>query len=113
MYKFILALCLITTPASSFDNGQWDGIDPATRNWFRGVRSPHGVPCCDIADGHRTKWDMKDNHYWVPINGKWREVPPEAVVKNAGNPFDDAVVWYVQQGADSYHIRCFVPASEV
>jgi hypothetical protein len=85
------------------------------RSWFKGVRSPHGVPCCDIADGHRTTWDKHpgSDNYWVPIEGEWREVPPEAVVYNAGNPVGEAVVWYVRQGADVYYIRCFVPGGGV
>ncbi len=49
----------------------------------------------------------------MPIAGEWREVPPEAVVYNAGNPVGEAVVWYVQQGPNIYYIRCFVPGGGV
>jgi len=99
-------------PTWAIDNGQWEGIDPATRSWFKGVRSPKGVPCCSVADGHRTAYEMRpDNHYWVPIEGEWRQVPPEAVVNNSDNPTGDAVVWWVRQ-ADIIHIRCFVRPSE-
>jgi hypothetical protein len=85
------------------------------------VRSPNGVPCCDIADGHRTTWDRRpgDPRYWVPIEGEWTPVPPEAVVYNAGNPTGEAVVWYVRNdatsphGASGYFIRCFVPGGGV
>ena len=54
-----------------------------------------------------------DNHYWVPIEGEWRQVPTEAIVHNAGNPIGEAVVWYVRQGPDSVYIRCFVPGGGV
>lgn len=99
-----------------FDDGsQYEGVDPNVRSWFKGVRSPHGVPCCDISDGHQTTWDKRpgDERYWVPIMGEWRPVPPEAVINNAGNPVGEAVVWYVRQGADTVYIRCFVPAGGV
>jgi hypothetical protein len=102
---FIAALAAVPIAAEAFDNGQYENVDPNIRSWFKGVRSPHGVPCCDIADGHRTTYDMRsDNHYWVPI---------EAIVHNAGNPVGEAVVWYVRQGPDSVYIRCFVPGGGV
>ena len=54
-----------------------------------------------------------DNHFWVPIDGEWRQVPTEAVVHNAGNPTGEGVVWYVHQGRTSdYFIRCFVPGDD-
>lgn len=78
------------------------------REWFHNVRSANGIPCCDIADGHRTDFDMRQNLYWVPINGNWMRVPPDAVLKNAGNPTGGAVVWYSDYGGQIF-IRCFVP----
>ena len=61
-----------------------------------------------------------DGYWWVVIENAWYRVPPEAVVMDAGNPFDEPVVWYLDYGANwtqrsdnpRYHIRCFVPASE-
>lgn len=89
-------------------------LTPEQKSWFRNLRSPHGVPCCNMADGHRTSYDMRaDNHYWVPIEGEWRQVPSEAVVYNAGNPVGEAVVWYVLQGQGAVFIRCFVPGGGV
>lgn len=90
--------------------GQWDGADAKVRAWFRGVKSPTGVPCCDIADGHRADWDTKRNGYRVRIEGMWFEVPREAVVDNSGNPTGDAVVWYSNYSGKVF-IRCFVPGS--
>lgn len=111
-----LALCALvaaTSQMQAFDNGQYEGIDPKTRAWFESVRSPHGVPCCSMADGHHTDYDARpDNHYWVPIEGEWRQVPTEAIVNNAGNPTGDAIVWYVKQDGVTIYIRCFVRPSE-
>jgi hypothetical protein len=109
----IAALSSLPQAASAFDNGQYKDVPDNVRSWFKSIRSPHGVPCCDIADGHRTDYDMRPDGYWVPIAGEMRHVPPEAIVYNAGNPVGEAVVWYVRQGANTYYIRCFVPGGGV
>jgi hypothetical protein len=102
--------------------GQYAQVDPATREWFKSVKTKQGIPCCDIADGHRTQSEKRvDGYWWVFIEKDWYRVPLEAVVMDAGNPFDEPVVWYrdydanwAQQGGNPrYHIRCFVPPSEV
>src|ERR1700719_2357945 len=64
--------------------GQWAQYSPEERAWFKSVRSPRGVPCCDIADGHSTIWRSGATGYEVPIENVWTPVPPEAVVYNAG-----------------------------
>ena len=108
--QIILLACLsaLTSAALAFDNGQFENVPADIRAWFKGVMAPNGVPCCDISDGHRTDYDMRENKYWVPINGQWMVVPPEAVVEDSGNPTGDAVVWYTEFNGDVY-IRCFVP----
>jgi hypothetical protein len=109
----IVALSTISLTAAAFDNGQYNDVPDSIRSWFKGVRSPHGVPCCDIADGHRTSYDIRNDGFWVPIEGEWRHVPPEAIVYNAGNPVGEAVVWWVRQSGNTVYIRCFVPGSGV
>jgi hypothetical protein len=100
--------------AAAFDNGQYNDVPANIRSWFKSVRSPHGIPCCDISDGHQTTWrGDKSGGYEVPIEGEWLPVPPEAIIYNAGNPTGEAVVWYVRQGANGYYIRCFVPGGGV
>ncbi len=115
MYKFVLALCLVTTSSLAFDNGQYQNVDPKIRDWFKGVRSPNGVPCCDIADGHNTIWrksEIAGYEFEVPIEGMWTPVPNEVIVHNAKNPTGESIVWYVRQGgAQEWHIRCFVLGS--
>jgi hypothetical protein len=134
--SWIAFACVVAAAgaAHAFDNGQYGEVPDDIRSWFKSVRSPNGVPCCDIADGHRTTWDKRtgDDRYWVPIEGEWTPVPPEAVVHDAGNPTGEAVVWYVKMqgnppvaredgrerpdGPDQskkYHIRCFVPGGGV
>jgi hypothetical protein len=104
----VLAGFAVCVPAAAHDDGQFTNVSPAVRTWFRDVKSPTGVPCCDIADGHRTEFQMRKNEYWVPINGTWTPVPPQAVLNNVGNPVGDAVVWYSIYGG-RVMIRCFVP----
>ena len=60
-------------------------------------------------DGGSTRYDVRAGAYWVPINGLWWQVPEKAIVRNAGNPLGEAVVWYVSLRGN-IEIRCFVPA---
>lgn len=116
---FMLGVLLTAAFAREQYAGQFDNLDPATRSWFKSVRSPHGVPCCDIADGHLTDFTVDaEGHYHVEIEGESVLVPPEAVILNVGNPYEKAVVWYVPQGPGVdgkpiFYVRCFVPAGGV
>jgi hypothetical protein len=110
MRLFLLgALIEIEGTASAVDRGQFEDVPDDLRAWFKGVHSPAGLLCCDIADGHRTIYDVRGGAYWVPIDGVWWRVPDKAVVRNAGNPLGEAVVWYVSIRGN-IEIRCFVPA---
>lgn len=112
----IALLSAVPIAAMAFDNGQYEGVDPNVRAWFKSVRSPHGVPCCDIADGHRVSYEIDpkiESGYRAFFEGEWREIPKDALVTNAGNPVGEAVVWYVVQGPDSIYVRCFVPGGGV
>jgi len=105
----------------AFDNGQWNDVPDHVRSWFKSVRSPSGVHCCDIADGHRTDWELRPAGYFIPNPidpaGEWIEVPPGAVVHNAGNPVGEAIVWWntvaIDEDQTGIFIRCFVPGDGV
>jgi hypothetical protein len=103
------ALIFVSGTALAVDRGQFENVPDDIRAWFRGVHSPAGIPCCDISDGHRTEYDVRAGAYWVPINGLWWQVPERAIVRDAGNPLGEAVVWYVSLRGN-IEIRCFVPA---
>jgi hypothetical protein len=71
MRRLVLGLVLIASAALggaafAFDNGQYNDVPPDIRAWFRNVLAPNGVPCCDISDGHRTEYDVRNGAYWVP-----------------------------------------------
>jgi len=105
----LASLSALGTTAFAFDNGQYENVPPDIRAWFKSVMAPNGVPCCDISDGHRTDYEVRAGAYWVPVNGAWWRVPDHAIIRNAGNPLGEAVVWYVNFRG-SIEIRCFVPA---
>ena len=74
------ALISVSGTALAVDRGQFENVPDDIRAWFKGVRSPAGVPCCDISDGHRTEYDVRAGAYWVPINGLWWRVPEKAII---------------------------------
>jgi hypothetical protein len=77
-----LVFCAVSvTAAAAMDRGQFKDVPPAIREWFENMRSPKGIACCSYADGHRTGYDIRQGQYWVPIDGYWYPVPPEAVIK--------------------------------
>lgn len=108
----LASLLLLVRAAFAFDDGQYDNVPADIRAWFKGVIAPNGVPCCDISDGHRTEYDVRDGAYWVPIEGQWMAVPERAIIRDRGNPVGEAVVWYVHHRG-SVVISCFVPADAV
>src|ERR1700722_3898617 len=122
LYLIALLLSMEHPESFAFDNGQYGDVPDNIRSWFKGVKSSNGVPCCDMADGHRTTWrGTASGGYEVTIEGEWAGVPPESIVYNAGNPTGEAIVWYVKMQDDrtiphisqKWHIRCFVPGDGV
>lgn len=116
MRAILASLLLLSScsadPAFAFNqDGRYDAVPDHIKKWFKDQRSPHGVPCCDIADGHPVQEDIRGDAYWVFFEGEWRQVPKEAVIDGAKNPNGEAIVWYVKQGENVYYIRCFVPGS--
>ncbi len=113
----------LTAVAAAMDREEFNSVKPEVRQWFQNMRSPKGRVCCSEADGHRTQYDMRQGQYWVPIEGKWYPVPPDAVIKTA-NPMGEAIVWYQSQfgpegtirdvpRSEWYKIFCFVPSDGV
>lgn len=93
------------------DNGQWEHVDPAVREWFRSLRNSNGTLCCDEADGHILgdgDWKIDDfGKYQVRFDGRWFEVPPQAVL-TGHNRMGGAIVW-IMNG----HILCFFPGAMI
>jgi hypothetical protein len=112
----IFAVVGLTTSAMARNYGQYDTVDPETRNWVQGLKDKSGQGCCDTADGHPAEyeWDIAGSGYRVRIEGEWYEVPPDAVIKEP-NRLGFATVWYSWSwdlaGKKTHHIRCFLPGA--
>jgi hypothetical protein len=85
-FAFLTCLSVLASAVIAFDNGQYENVPPDIRAWFKSVMAPNGVPCCDISDGHRTSYDVRQGAYCVPIEGEWMIVPERAVIRDRGNP---------------------------
>lgn len=105
-------VALLIGHAFGMDDGtRFQNVDPGTRAWFKSVQSPRGIPCCDLADGHRTAWKADaEGNYWALVDNEWLKVPQEAVILNAHNPTGESIVWYMKYADGTVYIRCFVPA---
>ena len=84
--------------------------------WFESLHSSKG-PCCSDADGMAladVEWEAKDGHYRVRIEGKWWDVPDEAVIREP-NRAGRTMVWPVYYGSRNetirVDIRCFMPGT--
>ena len=104
----LAAMMCVSGAVAAMDRGQFDNVPDHIRKWFKSVIAPNGVPCCDVSDGHRTEYDIRENAFWVPIEGTWMRVPERAVIRDAGNPVGEAIVWYVRHRG-AIVISCFVP----
>jgi len=121
-FWLVMLLCLLPAEARWAQVAQeWEPyrLNESQRAWFKSIKAPNGVPCCDISDGHPTKMQRRADGIYIPDPihleepRQWIKVPDEAIVKGATNPVGVATVWYVPQGSDTVYIRCFVPESEV
>ncbi len=70
MVSIAVASVGATATLHAVDRGQFENVSPEVRAWFKSVTAPNGVPCCDVSDGHRTDYDMREGAYWVPIEGR-------------------------------------------
>lgn len=97
------------TPAMARDSGQYAQVNPELHEWFDGIKSPRGVPCCSTSDGVKLEdpdWRIEeDGSYSVRLEGKWTPIPPDAVV-TIPNRVGYAVVWIFNG-----QLLCFMPGS--
>jgi hypothetical protein len=104
----IATLCALLSAAFAKDNGQFGSAPADVREWFKSLKSPLGVPCCDTSDGTRLEdvdWRQDDGGYSVRIDGEWVRVPKEAVVDQL-NRVGFAIIW--RWGGK---LQCFLPGT--
>ena len=102
-------LLLSLESALARDDGRYAGSP--LKQWFDSLRSGKGL-CCSVADGLSVSdpdWESKGGHYRVRLDGKWIEVPDEAVITEP-NRYGRTVVWPIE-GPAGKTIRCFLPGS--
>ncbi len=62
--------------------------------WFNRLASGKGL-CCSFADGSVVSdvdWELKDGHYRVRLEGRWIDVPDDAVITEP-NRAGRTMVW--------------------
>jgi hypothetical protein len=74
MLRTILALAMLTLPASARDNGQWENQPAYLRQWFQKLMQPDNpyMSCCGEADAFEADiFEQMDERYVAIItNGK-------------------------------------------
>jgi hypothetical protein len=105
-----LAITVFLDGAYAFDSEKW-GHDAATSEWFRSLRAPNGIPCCDYADGVRIEdpdWrENQDGSYAVFAKGQWHAIDKDHII-TATNRVGYAIVWWPEHWD---HPSCFLPGA--
>jgi hypothetical protein len=89
MMRIVLIFLLLCTPALAHDPSH-----PELNEWFNRLASGKGL-CCSFADGSVVSdvdWESKDGHYRVRLEGRWVDVPDDAVITEP-NRAGRTMVW--------------------
>lgn len=81
--------------------------------WFNGLKSEGGGPCCSQSDGFTVEdpdWDVDEGHYRVRLDGQWIDIPDANVIKEP-NISGRTMVWPYTTLDGTKMIRCFLPGS--
>lgn len=101
-------LIILTAPLQARDDGRYAGSE--LKPWFENLTSGRGR-CCKDSDGVKisnTDWRSSGGHYEVWLEGRWIEVPDNAVI-TAPNPVGETMVWSIRgEGWPAPAILCFL-----
>jgi hypothetical protein len=113
----LVAMLLVAAgPATSAPPQGADPNSPIGR-WFKELRTPGGVPCCDVSDGRATRVRYVNDHWEAWIDERfeggagvgWVPIPQTAILEETDNPVGQPVVfWRPYSG-----VICFVRVAEV
>jgi hypothetical protein len=121
IWAAVFALAISRAPAR--DIGQWDGVDPLTRQWFNGLMRPDNprLPCCGLADAYwADSYEVKGDQYVAIItdtrddaplgrphidNGTRVAVPNTKIKWDRGNPTGHGII-FLSSGGEVY---CYLP----
>ena len=104
-----VAMCMVLLTVLAYAH---DHNNPSLNDWFKGLKSHGGFPCCDGSDAVHVSdpdWKSEDGHYAVKLDGEWIVVPDNAVIDEP-NLAGPALVWPVK-GYNGTWIRCFMPGT--
>ena len=111
----VILLIFILTPARARDLYGRYAASPL-KGWFDSLKSGKG-PCCSDADGSAVAdvdWESNAGRYRVRIEGRWWDVPDDAVITEP-NRDGRTMVWpiiYRSLGVlERIDIRCFMPGA--
>lgn len=105
----LAAAIVLAGHAVARDDGRYAGS--SLKPWFDSLKSGKGL-CCSDADGSAVAdvdWESKDGHYRVRLDGRWIDVPDDAVITEP-NRSGRTMVWPIKD-ALGISIRCFLPGS--
>jgi hypothetical protein len=122
VWAAVLVLSICKAPAR--DLGQWDGVDPAQRLWFNGLRQPDypHLSCCGLADAYwADSFEVNGNQYVAIITdtrddkslGRTRHIEagtrvavPNSTIKwDSGNPTGHGIIFVGNLG----QVLCYLP----
>jgi hypothetical protein len=92
----------------------------ANHDWYRDLHQPvTGYSCCNGQSADDPNGDcrptravlMPDGHWRAIVDGEWRDIPPEVVLKNLGAQDKDPIHAHVCAGR-SGTIYCFIGAGD-
>ena len=117
LVSIAVALSAPSHLAKAADHGQLGPTSPETKAWVNSLENKLREGCCSTADGWKAEeveYDMRDDKYRVRIEGKWYDVPANAVIDRP-NKLGFPVVWYYKTWDNgirpSISIRCFIPGA--
>lgn len=108
-FTLVSVSLLCVAAALARDDGRYANTNPEMKKWFDGLASGRG-PCCSDADGFAISdvdWESSNGHYRVRLEGRWYEVPDDAVI-TVPNKVGRTMVWPIKY-PDTIIIRCFMP----
>jgi hypothetical protein len=119
-FAIVVVVLFLMLPTHSYAR-DLDGryANDPLHEWFSSLKSPASErPCCTDADGHGLddlQWDTKDGHYRVFVEGRWIDVPDDAIIKEP-NRAGHAVVWTYNEidsetNRVTVRVRCFLPGT--
>ena len=120
---WLAVFVLAVSKAPARDLGQWEGVDPLTRQWFDGLKQPDrpNMSCCGEADAYwADSYEVKGDQYVAIItdtrddeplrrshveNGKRVPVPNTKIKWGSGNPTGHGIIFI---GVGGY-VLCYLP----